>query len=567
MGAEDRSVSSLVEMVRLGELRLPEMQREYVWTAAKVRDLFDSLYRGYPSGVILVWEPSEAEDSELRTRDFAVQASEKGRRSLLLLDGQQRLTSLSAVLRGEPVQVKWRKRPIELLFNLDHPDELMSVMEADSEDATDEGELSIEEKLRRRAFVVGTNKLAAQKQWVKVSSIFQNDSSIDILEDKGYDISMLGRDLRRKYTGRLDAVRAIKNYQYRVEILEKDKSYQEVTEIFVRVNSLGARLKSSDLALAQITATWRGALDIFTEYEKRTHDRGFSLDLGIILRTLLALTTGQARFSRMGSLPLATLQSGWERTKKALDFAHNFLVNDLGIESSVVLTSPFFVATLAYWGDLRGFKIDETTHLGEKAAFRKWLLIANAKGRYSRGSSETLLEQDLHELRDAGVSGLSQRLANQVGRLDITEEELTDRRPQSGVFKTFLLALRAKGAVEWESRLLVSAKHQGESDQVEYHHIFPDAYLRQVRPDLKESARNDIANLAIVGGSTNRHISKKAPAIYKASFDADILAAHLVDFADGLDQPERFETFVTKRRTAMAALLNEFLDTKPRADE
>lgn len=550
-------------MVRLGELRLPEMQREYVWTAAKVRDLFDSLYRGYPSGVILVWEPSEEEDSALHTRDFAVQASNRGRRSLLLLDGQQRLTSLSAVLRGEPVQVKWRKRPIELLFNLDHPEELMSVMEADSDDATDEQELSIEEKLRRRAFIISTNKLAAQKHWVKVSSIFQNESSIDILEDKGFDISTLDRETRRRYAGRLDAVRAIKNYTYRVEILEKDKSYQEVTEIFVRVNSLGARLKSSDLALAQITATWKGSLDIFTEYEKRTHDRSFGLDLGVILRTLLALTTDQARFSRMGSLSRASLEGGWERTKKALDFAHNFLVNDLGIESPVVLSSPLFVATVAYWGDVRDYKIDES----EKAAFRQWLLVANLKGRYSRGSSETLLEQDLHALRDSGVPDLNQRLVNQVGRLDITEDELVDRRPQSGVFKTFLLALRASGAVDWETKLLVSAKHQGERDQIEYHHIFPDAYLKETRPDLKESARNDIANLAIVGGATNRHISKKAPAAYRSSFETAVLAAHLVDFDNGLDQPDEFESFVGERRKKMAALLNQFLGTADRSSE
>jgi hypothetical protein len=130
-------------MIEAGTLRLPEMQREYVWTAAKVRDLFDSLYRGYPSGVILAWEPSEVEDAGVKTRSFAIEAGVSMRRSLLLLDGQQRLTSLSAVLRGEPVQVKWRKRPIELLFNLDHPDELMSVMETDTDDPVDESELSL----------------------------------------------------------------------------------------------------------------------------------------------------------------------------------------------------------------------------------------------------------------------------------------------------------------------------------------------------------------------------------------------------------------------------------------
>lgn len=555
MSAEDRKVRTLVEMVESGTLRLPEMQRAYVWTANKVRDLFDSLYRGYPSGVILAWEPSESEDAGLKTRDFAVSAGSTTRRSLLLLDGQQRLTSLSAVLRGEPVQVKQRKHPIELLFNLDHPDELMSVMEADSEDAVDEGELSLADKLRRRAFVVSTKQLAAQPQWVPVSDIFRREA-IDILEDKGFDISTMDRDLRRKYTSRLGAVRAIEDYNYRVEILEKDKSYDEVTEIFVRVNSLGARLRSSDLALAQITAVWRGSLEIFTTYEEETRARGFALDLGNILRTLVALVTDQPRFSRLGSPGQPALEAGWARTKKALNFAHNFLVNDLGIESPAVLTSPLLAVAAAYWGDQRDFQVDND----EKEAFKHWALIANAKGRYSRGSSETLLDQDLAELRSgSGVAGLLQRLKAQIGRLDFTPEELEGRNPQSGAYKTFLLALRQEGAVDWDTKLLVSAKHKGEADVVEYHHIFPQAYLKEVRPDLTTAAINDIANMAIIGGSTNRRISKTAPSVYREWFDADVLAKHLVDFSDGLDQPNRYEDFIKHRRTAMAETLNRFL--------
>lgn len=95
----DTPVGSLVEMIRNGELRLPEMQRRYVWLATRVRDLLDSLYRGYPSGTILVWET----DREMPVRDLAVTQDEspfKGHK--MLLDGQQRLTSLSAVVRGEP---------------------------------------------------------------------------------------------------------------------------------------------------------------------------------------------------------------------------------------------------------------------------------------------------------------------------------------------------------------------------------------------------------------------------------------------------------------------------------
>ena len=555
MGAEDRKIRTLVEMIESGTLRLPEMQREYVWTAAKVRDLFDSLYRGYPSGVILAWEPSEVEEAEVKTRDFAVQAGASSRRSLLLLDGQQRLTSLSAVLRGEPVQVKWRKRPIELLFNLDHPHELMSVMETDSEDAVDESELSLADKLRRRAFVVGTKQIAAQQQWVRVSDIFHTEA-FDILESKGFDISAMDRELRRKYTSRLAAVKAIEDYSYRVDILEKEKSYEEVTEIFVRVNSLGARLRSSDLALAQITAVWRGSLAIFTEYERQTIDRGFAVDLGNVLRVLVALMTDQPRFSRLGSPVQSSLEASWKRTMKAIDFAHNFLVNDLGIESPTVLTSRFLMVTTAYWGDQRDFQIDND----EKETFKHWALIANAKGRYSRGSSETLLDQDLSELRGGGgVAGLMQRLTAQVGRLDFTVQELEGRSPQSGAYKTFLLALRDANALDWDTKLLVSTKHQGEADVVEYHHIFPQAYLKEFRTDLPASSINDMANMAIIGGSTNRRISKTGPSTYRDWFDADVLTKHLVDFSDGLDRPEHYEDFIQRRRAAMVEMLNRFL--------
>src|SRR4026208_1681587 len=100
MSKIDTTVGRLVEMIRSGELRLPEMQRRYVWRATRVRDLLDSLYRGYPSGTILVWET----DREMPSRELAVeQASSPFKGHKLLLDGQQRLTSLSAVLRGEPV--------------------------------------------------------------------------------------------------------------------------------------------------------------------------------------------------------------------------------------------------------------------------------------------------------------------------------------------------------------------------------------------------------------------------------------------------------------------------------
>lgn len=119
MQQQNIPIGTLVDMYKRGELRLPEIQRHYVWQATRVRDLLDSLYRGYPSGSILMWET----DEPVPTRDFAIAQENTafaGRK--LLLDGQQRLTSLTAVLGGELVSVRGRKKPIDILFNLEHPE-------------------------------------------------------------------------------------------------------------------------------------------------------------------------------------------------------------------------------------------------------------------------------------------------------------------------------------------------------------------------------------------------------------------------------------------------------------
>src|SRR5213596_1638119 len=113
MPKTDISVRELIDKAHAGDLTLPEMQRRYVWPATRVRDLLDSLYRGYPSGTILVWET----DREMPSRDLDI-GQQKGAFGghRLLLDGQQRLTSLSAVVRGQPVDVRGRKKPIDILF-------------------------------------------------------------------------------------------------------------------------------------------------------------------------------------------------------------------------------------------------------------------------------------------------------------------------------------------------------------------------------------------------------------------------------------------------------------------
>lgn len=560
MAKTDYKVSELVAKIRQGELQLPEMQRRYVWTSTKVRDLLDSLYRGYPSGVILAWQPAE----KVVTQEFAI-SSEKdsGAPTLLLLDGQQRLTSLSAVLRGEPVTVRNRKKPVDILFNLDHPDALTFITEVDDgvesdEDAddADDADDDLLTRVSRRAFVVASNHVAAQPNWVRVSDVFRKTDA-ELL--KGAGVKGFDDENYEKYSERLKTLRGIAEYQYRVDILEPTKSYEEVTEIFVRVNSLGAKLRSSDLALAQITAKWNGSLALFNAYQAEIAKRGFDLDLGIHLKTLVSLITGQSRFLTVGSMTRPQLEDGWMRTMRAIDFAVSYAQENLHIDSPTLLSSPFLLITTAYWAHQRDYKISEE----DGDSFRRWFLIANAKGRYSRGSSETLLDQDIAALRaGGGAEDLTRQLLRQVGRLDFTPADLVGRTSRSGVFKTMFLMFRARKARDWASGLQISPKVKGASDKIEFHHIFPKAFMSKERPDLDARLIDDIANLAFISAKTNKEIRDHAPKDYAGDYPAGRLEAQLVTFKDGTGVPEQFERFCENRRAALATEINSFLAIK-----
>src|SRR5690349_2940038 len=133
-----------------------------------------------------------------------------------------------------------------------------------------------------------------------------------------------------------------------MDVLERRLTYDEVTEIFVRVNSLGAKLRSSDLALAQITAKWKGSLKVFQAFQEECAKGGFELDLGLYLKNLVAFATGQSRFLTVPNLPLDTLQQGWKDSVQGMEFALNFLRSNLGIYSPALLSSPFLLVTLGY---------------------------------------------------------------------------------------------------------------------------------------------------------------------------------------------------------------------------
>jgi hypothetical protein len=565
MPKTDITVRELVDKVRHGELALPEMQRRYVWPATRVRDLLDSLYRGYPSGTILVWETN---NDEVGTRELAVRPNQAPTSSqkLLLLDGQQRITSLSAILSGEPVHVRNRIRPIEILFNLEHPDgppvEILEVennFEVESEDIEDEetAERDIQEEMRKRTFVVASRSLQNDPLWIPVSDVFTKDFS-EMYEKLGITSTQDPRI--KKYTKRWNQVKNIENYFYVMQSLGQDMSYEEVTEIFIRVNSLGIKLRGSDLALAQITSRWKGFINLIEDFAKRfKQDEEYILETGLPVRMLVIFATQQSRFKTVGKISKEKLEDSWKIAIDGLDFAINFLRENAGVDTLSYLSSPFLLIPIAvYWMQ----KKNEGLSPEEEKKLLNWFYLAHMRGHYSIGSSESILDADLAILfRGKSLDDLTQQLLQHVKKFTVDSDDLHNRGIRSPLFTMLYFVLKQNGAKDWWSGLQLSDKHLGHAHTIQFHHIFPKSLLKD-RYDQKEI--NEIANLAFIGGKTNRQITNKSPMDYLnnevvAKRGEEALTSQLLPLDKKMWEIDNYQDFLKFRRGAIADTINQFM--------
>ena len=563
MAKAERSVQDLVNQIKRREIVLPEMQRRYVWKSSQVRDLIDSLYRGYPSGAILLWETP----GDVQLQSFAVEQDGTPVSSQqLLLDGQQRLTSLTALLTGEELVVRNRRRPIKILFNLDHPDFLESVdfdAEAtdlelegpeDEDDPDDSDDLEYEDDASHQTFIVGQTKYERMQNWISVTDILKKDNT-EILRDAG--VNSFDDPRFKKYNQRINKVKEIPKYLYRLDVLDRSLSYEEVTEIFVRVNSKGTTLRGSDLALAQVTAKWPGCLADFQAFEKKCNQQNFNFDVGVNLRALVSVITDQCKFNNVGLIQRSSLEEKWPATKKAMEFSTNFLKLNCGVVSSALLSSNNIALILAYIADRWDYSIQPA----EADQLRRYLLLSNAKGRYTRASSESVLDQDLRTVKEGGrVPELLATLVAQVGRLSVDPGDFVNRKSSSPIFRTAFMAFEAQDAKDWKNSIKISKLLSGSSYSLQVHHIFPRARL-EGHYDPREI--NDVANFAFISAATNNWIRARKPSIYVPEFiqerGEEIFFDQCIPTETSLLEIDAYPEFLAKRRELMASRLNEFL--------
>ncbi|MEK6406289.1 MAG: hypothetical protein AABN34_04925 [Acidobacteriota bacterium] len=242
-------------------------------------------------------------------------------------------------------------------------------------------------------------------------------------------------------------------------------------------------------------------------------------------------------------------------------FAINFLRTNAGIEDESLLSSPMFIHTVAAVSRIKDNRLTQA----EQHALLNWLFVANACGRYSRGSTETLLNEDLAIVfRSGDVPSLLEPVKRQFGRLDIEPSDLASRGSNSPLFSLAYLALKHEGAKDWFSGLGVSLTHQGKMHFIQWHHIFPKSLLKGRGFETGEI--NEIANMAFITGQTNRRISNKEPSAYLPDIVSKqgvaTLEAQRVPADPSLWKLDSYRQFLETRRVALAQCMNEFIMVK-----
>lgn len=518
-------ISTILDHIDSGHMALPEFQRGYVWSGDQVRGLFDSLYRRHPVGGLLVWA-TEAKTAAHRGDGPVVSGIVK-----LLLDGQQRMTSLYGVIRGKPPKF------------FDGNAKAFSGLHFHLENET----FAFYQPL----------KMEGDPLWVDVSALMQAGTA-----GLGGFVTKLTQqpELAPKigvYVGRLSQLLGISDVDLHIEeVTGADKSLDVVVDIFNRVNSGGTKLSKGDLALAKICADWPEARATMKTKLKAWAQADFNFNLDWLLRSLNTVLTGEAKFSHLDDKTADDIQDGLKRSTKAIDTALNLIGGRLGLDHEQVLFGRFAIPVMVRFLDQNKGQLDEKQR--DKLLF--WFAQAGMWGRYS-GNTESTIDEDLAALESGGIDGLLTKLRFWRGGLRVEPEHFTGWSLGARFYPVLYMLTRMGGARDWGTGIELKANLLGKMSKLEVHHIFPKAQLYKL--DHKRAEVNALANFCFQTKQTNLEISDRLPEEYFAEFEKrhpGALATQWIPMDTELWKMKNYRDFLEARKELLAAEANKRME-------
>ena len=509
-------LGTILDQIDAGSMLLPEFQRGYVWNRDQVRGLMRSLYHGYPVGALLVWE-TEGNGQAVRGGTMTVGPKQ------LLLDGQQRVTTLYGVIRGRAPS-----------FFEGDPDAFAGLR------------FNVEtEAFQFHAPV----KMKGDPRWIDVTALF--------VDGPGATYALLGahdetRDRFAEYVDRIARLRNILERAFHIEaITGADKTVDVVVDIFNRVNSGGTKLSKGDLALARICAEWGDARPTMRRNLDRWRDAGYQFTPDWLLRNVNAVATGRAPFSALEDVSADRFRDALTDTLRHIDhLLSELVVGRLGLDHDRVLMGRYAIPVLTRHLQNAGGRFVDGPE-ADKALY--WYVQAALRGRFT-GPTETHLSKDLETVDKSGIDGVIATLSRtRKGNLTVDAQDFEGVGRGSRAYPLLYLLARV-----FTARDLATGRPLGlDASAVSVHEIFPKPAL--AKAGYSRAEVNAIANFAFLTPSSAVSLNGLDPADYLGSFEPDVLRSQWIPDDPKLWQVENYPQFLAARRELLAAAANDFL--------
>jgi len=522
-------ISTILDHIDSGHMALPEFQRGYVWNRDQVRGLFDSLYRRHPVGGLLVWATESKTAAHRGDGPLAAGVVK------LLLDGQQRMTSLYGVVRGRAPKF------------FDGHTQAFTGLRFHLESET-------------FAFYQPV-KMHDDPLWIDVTELMQKGTVglgefVTRLTAQPELVAKVG-----DYVGRLSRLLSVIDIDLHVEeVTGSDKTLDVVVDIFNRVNSGGTKLSKGDLALAKICADWPEARDTMKVKLKDWAKADYHFNLDWLLRSVNTALTGEAKFQYLHDKSAEEIQEGLKRAIKHIDTSLNLIGGRLGLDHDQVFFGRFGVPVLVRYLDQRSGPMDAQEQ--DKLLF--WFVQAGMWGRFS-GSTESFIDKDLEALEgpDGGLDKLLEQLRLWHGGLRAEPGHFTGWSLGARFYPVLYLLTRMGIARDWGTGLPLKSSLLGKMSKLEVHHIFPKAQLYKHKLNFRRAEVNALANFCFQSKETNLEISDRLPEEYFPVFEERHpggLASQWIPNDPELWKIENFRDFLEARKILLADELNRRME-------
>jgi hypothetical protein len=531
-------ISTILEKIDENQLFVPAFQREYVWKRDDAKQLIDSLIKEYPTGTMLTWET--ANPPELKGPH---KYNEKQGAVKLLLDGQQRVTTLYMLIRG-----------------------VIPPYYTSPEIINDTRDLFVQLETLELSYYLKT-RMENNPLWANITHVFQRKvrarDVVRTLEEKGETVT-------REREDRIDDnTRAIENIlarEFPEQTIPVKASIREAIDIFYKVNASGVALTDAELALAQISGYWPQARDRFKAKLAALEKEGYVFKLDFIVYVLLGCLyhLGSDMKKLHDAENSEKIRAVWDRLEKqVLDYVVNLMRTNAFVDHTDEINSPYaLVPIIVYCFDKNGGHLTDA----EIRKMVKWFFYSQVRTRYVSQLPQKL-DRDLRTVAESPqpFDALLQFISEE-NRLEILPAEFVGRAIQHPLFSMVRWYLKSRGAVCFTTGMSLR-RNMGSKYQLERDHIFPYSKLKEAGYGegnrVKYALAQELTNRAILTQVANRSKSAAHAADYLADVKQKFpkaLELQCVPDDPELWKIENYEQFLEERRKMLAKNLNAFLD-------